>query len=47
MNISTKVTFLAHFGSLMGHISALEIQGAILKLVISSGSFFIFFPSFY
>jgi hypothetical protein len=23
-NISTKVVFLAHFGSLMGHISTLE-----------------------
>jgi hypothetical protein len=24
MNISTKLTFLAHFGCLMDHISALE-----------------------
>jgi hypothetical protein len=24
MNISTKMTFLAHFGNLMGHIRTLE-----------------------
>jgi hypothetical protein len=32
MNISTKVTFLIHFGSLMGHISVLEYSEGYSKI---------------
>jgi hypothetical protein len=37
-----KMTFLAHMGSLMGHLSTLKINGIILKLVLNLGSFLLY-----
>jgi hypothetical protein len=35
--------FLAHFGSLMGYLTYLKIQGAILKSAVSFGLLYIYF----
>jgi hypothetical protein len=43
----TKLTFLAHFDSLMGHLAYLKIQGAILESVVSLYGFFFFFFFFF
>jgi hypothetical protein len=33
MNISIKVTFLAHFDNLMGHINKFRISGSYSKII--------------